>query len=109
MFPPEFFSIYASELRNGKFWGVAHDLHALGVELPGGMPWVGPYTARFDRVFYSTVRVPPIDLCRGLDGCCTSFWRCGLVLVRGAAVLFYYLFFFSLFRFLCFLILSLLI
>ncbi|CAB1098528.1 unnamed protein product [Ectocarpus sp. CCAP 1310/34] len=49
----DFFSIYASELRGGKFWGVAHDLHALGVELPGGVPWVGPYTARFDRVFYS--------------------------------------------------------
>ncbi|CAN0297359.1 unnamed protein product [Ectocarpus sp. 12 AP-2014] len=49
----DFFSIYASELRGGKFWGVAHDLHALGVELPGGIPWVGPYTARFDRVFYS--------------------------------------------------------
>lgn len=52
---PDFFSIYASELRGGKFWGVAHDLHALGVELPGGVPWVGPYTARFDRVFYSKV------------------------------------------------------
>ncbi|CAM9740082.1 unnamed protein product [Ectocarpus fasciculatus] len=49
----DFCSIYASELRGGKFWGVAHDLHALGVELPGGVPWVGPYTARFDRVFYS--------------------------------------------------------
>ncbi|CAM9637834.1 unnamed protein product [Ectocarpus sp. 13 AM-2016] len=49
----DFFSVYASELRGGKFWGVAHDLHALGVELPGGIPWVGPYTARFDRVFYS--------------------------------------------------------
>ena len=43
------------ELQEGKFWGVAHDLHALGVELPGGMPWVGPYSARFDRVFYSKV------------------------------------------------------
>ncbi|CAM9882516.1 unnamed protein product, partial [Hapterophycus canaliculatus] len=49
----DFYSIYAKELRDGKFWGVAHDLHALGVELPGGMPWVGPYAARFDRVFYS--------------------------------------------------------
>eukprot|EP00904_Undaria_pinnatifida_P007384 jgi/Undpi1/3776/HiC_scaffold_16.g07145.m1 len=49
----DFFAVYAMELREGKFWGVAHDLHALGVELPGGMPWVGPYTARFDRVFYS--------------------------------------------------------
>eukprot|EP00903_Cladosiphon_okamuranus_P013552 g12623.t1 len=49
----DFFSIYAMEVREGKFWGVAHDLHALGVELPGGIPWVGPYTARFDRVFYS--------------------------------------------------------
>lgn len=55
MFPADFLSIYAMELREGKFWGVAHDLHALGVELPGGIPWVGPYTARFDRVFYSKV------------------------------------------------------
>lgn len=43
------------ELRQGKFWGVAHDLHACGVQLPGGMPWVGPYAARFDRVFYTKV------------------------------------------------------
>lgn len=45
------------ELREGKFWGVAHDLHACGVQLPGGMPWVGPYAARFDRVFYTKVTV----------------------------------------------------
>lgn len=43
------------ELREGKFWGVAHDLHACGVQLPGGMLWVGPYAARFDRVFYTKV------------------------------------------------------
>lgn len=52
------------EVREGKFWGVAHDLHALGVELPGGVPWVGPYTARFDRVFYSKVCLSPGHLRR---------------------------------------------
>lgn len=52
------------EVREGKFWGVAHDLHALGVELHGGVPWVGPYTARFDRVFYSKVCPLVTDLVR---------------------------------------------
>lgn len=47
------------ELREGKFWGVAHDLHACGIELPGEMPWVGPYTARLDRIFYSKVTRTP--------------------------------------------------
>ncbi|CAM9774404.1 unnamed protein product, partial [Sphacelaria rigidula] len=51
----DFFSIYLAELRHGKFWGVAHDLHVCGVQLPEGMPWVGAHETCLDHIFYSKV------------------------------------------------------
>jgi hypothetical protein len=44
-----FIKIYESELQQGKFWGIAHDLALLGEPLPQ----IGVFQARFDRIFHS--------------------------------------------------------
>lgn len=44
-----FIEIYESELKQGKFWGIAHDLAVLGEPLPS----IGNFQARFDRIFHS--------------------------------------------------------
>jgi hypothetical protein len=44
-----FINIYQSELQQGKFWGIAHDLAVLGEPLPS----VGLFQARFDRIYHS--------------------------------------------------------
>jgi len=48
-----FARVYEAELRQGKFWGVAHDLHALGSP-PEGMGTAGLFTARYDRIYTSS-------------------------------------------------------
>ena len=45
-----FIKIYESELQQGKFWGIAHDLVVLGEPLPT----IGIFQARFDRIYHST-------------------------------------------------------
>jgi hypothetical protein len=49
-----FLKVYQAELRQGKFWGIAHDLVVMGEALPE----VGVYQARFDRM-YCTSAVQP--------------------------------------------------
>lgn len=49
----DFHSVYAEELRQGKFWGIEHDLRAVtGDGLAS--PSKPPFTARFDYVYYTT-------------------------------------------------------
>jgi hypothetical protein len=43
-----FRKVYDQELRQGKFWGIAHDLTVMGEPLPS----VGIYEARFDRIYF---------------------------------------------------------
>ena len=48
-----FQSIYHAELKQGKFWGVEHDLRVLrgsGLAQPGAPP----FQARFDNLFFSS-------------------------------------------------------
>ena len=44
-----FIQIYESELQQGKFWGIAHDLQVLGEPLATQ----GIFTARYDRIYHS--------------------------------------------------------
>jgi hypothetical protein len=44
-----FIKVYEEELKQGKFWGIAHDLAVLGEPLPDA----GVFNARFDRMFCS--------------------------------------------------------
>lgn len=45
-----FLHVYRSELRGGRFWGIAHDLAVLRDPLP----ITGSYTARYDRLYASS-------------------------------------------------------
>ena len=45
-----FVDIYAAELRQGKFWGIAHDLAVLGEPLPDA----GVFQSRYDRMYCSS-------------------------------------------------------
>ena len=45
-----FVRVYERELRDGKFWGIAHDLSVLGEPLPNR----GLFGARFDRIYHSS-------------------------------------------------------
>jgi len=56
--------VYADELRQGKFWGIAYDLAVLGEPLPD----VGMFTARYDRMYCSTSVLPTAVL----DTICTD-------------------------------------
>lgn len=49
----EFTAIYTQELEEGKFWGVEHDLRALGGQ---GLtvPSDGPCQLRFDHIYFTT-------------------------------------------------------
>lgn len=49
-----FLQIYEKELKQGKFWGIAHDLSVLGEPLP----YVGVFQSRFDRIYHSAVLQP---------------------------------------------------
>ena len=49
-----FIHVYEKELQAGKFWGIAHDLAVLGEALP----FVGLYSARFDRMYYTSNLLP---------------------------------------------------
>mmetsp|Transcript_42774 Transcript_42774/g.115360 ORF Transcript_42774/g.115360 Transcript_42774/m.115360 type:complete len:528 (-) Transcript_42774:81-1664(-) len=48
----DFTGLYASELTEGKFWGVEHDLQALG-GFGLAVPDEGPVQLRFDYVYYA--------------------------------------------------------
>jgi hypothetical protein len=50
----DFVDIYESELRAGKFWGIAHDLAALGEALPDA----GAFESRYDRIYCSEAAQP---------------------------------------------------
>ena len=50
----DFIEVYEEELRNGKFWGIAHDLAVLGEPLPDA----GVFQARFDRMYCSSAIKP---------------------------------------------------
>jgi hypothetical protein len=59
--PPEgvltlegFLNVYLDELRQGKFWGIAHDLAVLGEPLPDA----GVFAARYDRMYCSAALRP---------------------------------------------------
>lgn len=45
-----FQNVYESELRGGKFWGIAHDLWVMGEELPQ----IGLFEARYDQMYFSS-------------------------------------------------------
>jgi len=49
-----FVEVYQEELTQGKFWGIAHDLHRLNEPLPN----VGLFNARYDRMYFSQVLQP---------------------------------------------------
>mmetsp|Transcript_13840 Transcript_13840/g.15580 ORF Transcript_13840/g.15580 Transcript_13840/m.15580 type:complete len:148 (-) Transcript_13840:775-1218(-) len=53
-----FVNVYEEELRGGKFWGIAHDLHVMNETLPN----VGTFTARFDRMYCTASLTPSIVL-----------------------------------------------
>lgn len=57
----EFVAIYAGELAEGKFWGVEHDLRALGGQ---GLtvPSEGPCQLRFDHVYFTTSSLKLCDV-----------------------------------------------
>mmetsp|Transcript_4158 Transcript_4158/g.5360 ORF Transcript_4158/g.5360 Transcript_4158/m.5360 type:complete len:322 (+) Transcript_4158:17-982(+) len=44
-----FVNVYESELREGKFWGIAHDLAVMGEALPDA----GVFESRYDRMYCS--------------------------------------------------------
>jgi len=48
----DFLGLYTAELNEGKFWGVEHDLQALG-GLGLAVPEEGPCRLRFDYVYYA--------------------------------------------------------
>jgi len=45
-----FVKIYEAELKQGKFWGIAHDLAVLGEPLPDA----GVFESRYDRMYCSS-------------------------------------------------------
>lgn len=45
-----FLNVYLQELRGGKFWGIAYDLHVMGEPLP----YKGVFEARYDRMYFSS-------------------------------------------------------
>jgi len=49
-----FQNVYWQELRQGKFWGIAHDLAVLGEVLPN----VGNFEGRYDRLYCSAAVAP---------------------------------------------------
>jgi hypothetical protein len=51
-----FIEVYQKELQAGKFWGIAHDCAVLGDPLPD----VGTFTARYDRMYYTSTALEPI-------------------------------------------------
>ena len=54
----DFISVYLDELRQGKFWGIAWDLAALGEPLP----IQDVFRARYDRMYCSTALKPAVVL-----------------------------------------------
>jgi hypothetical protein len=57
---PDFLAVYAAELRAGKYWGVAWDLHACGCPLPPPPDPAARFVARFDRAFVGVARGPAV-------------------------------------------------
>jgi hypothetical protein len=51
-----FLNIYQAELRQGKFWGIAHDVAVLGEPLPQ----LGVHQSRYDRIYYSSSTCQPV-------------------------------------------------
>ena len=49
-----FLLVYEAELRQGKFWGIAHDMAVLGEPLPNA----GVFQSRFDRMYCSDTIQP---------------------------------------------------
>lgn len=49
-----FLQVYEKELKQGKFWGIAYDLGALGEPLPDA----GLFQARYDRMYCSAAAMP---------------------------------------------------
>lgn len=49
-----FMNVYAAELRQGKFWGIAYDLAVLGEPLPDA----GVFESRYDRMYCSASITP---------------------------------------------------
>lgn len=49
-----FTNIYQAELKQGKFWGIAHDLAVLGETLPDA----GVFACRYDRMYCSSALEP---------------------------------------------------
>lgn len=49
-----FIRIYEAELKQGKFWGIAHDLAVLGEPLPDA----GVFQSRYDRMYCSSAVQP---------------------------------------------------
>ena len=49
-----FIHVYEKELKQGKFWGIAYDLGALGEPLPDA----GVFQARYDRMYCSAAIKP---------------------------------------------------
>lgn len=63
-----FLRIYEAELRAGKFWGVAYDMHALGHPPP--TPEVPVFSARYDRVYASqALEVVAVRDCTSSEPC----------------------------------------
>mmetsp|Transcript_19193 Transcript_19193/g.24882 ORF Transcript_19193/g.24882 Transcript_19193/m.24882 type:complete len:138 (-) Transcript_19193:2343-2756(-) len=50
----DFVQVYQEELTQGKFWGIAHDLHRLNEPLPN----IGLFNARYDRIYFSRALQP---------------------------------------------------
>lgn len=46
----DFKEIYARELREGKYWGVQHDLNACGVDFSSAADQAKPFEAAFDGI-----------------------------------------------------------
>ncbi|KAL7567946.1 hypothetical protein ACA910_019656 [Epithemia clementina (nom. ined.)] len=57
-----FRAVYLNEMRQGKFWGVAHDMAVLNEPLPS----VGTFEGRYDRMYCSSAAVP----CAVMDFLC---------------------------------------
>jgi hypothetical protein len=70
-----FVNVYTQELKQGKFWSIAHDLAVLGEALPTGTEpaaagaSVGVFTARFDRMYCNAAACVPIAV---LDTVCIT-------------------------------------
>lgn len=63
----DFIGIYRDELEEGKFWGVEHDLVAIGgVEAGLALPTEGPCQLRFDYIFYTRGPLKLVGVCNPL-------------------------------------------